>query len=73
MKELFDNISQVNFSTFAGAYASVRLFFSFTNGSYNMHLEEFKEVLESDLLPKRVVDYVNHVYVPTQDEIEEAS
>lgn len=57
---------------FCGFFYAMRAFRT-TTDSYFMNFEQFNEVLDSGLLPARFVDYVEHTYIPTKEEIEESS
>jgi len=71
--ELFPgNIRDVTFTQFCGVYYAMRLFKYRTETAF-ITKDQFMEILGSPFIPSRLKDYINHMYSPTQDEIEAES
>lgn len=51
----------------------MRMFSSHAEGLLLIEKEDFDDMLDSGYLPARMVDYVEHTYIPSIEEIEEAS
>ena len=51
----------------------MRMFSSHSEGLLLIERSSFDDMLDSGYLPSRWVDYIEHTYIPTIEEIEEAS
>jgi len=51
----------------------MRMFSSHSEGLLLIEKKDFDDMLDSGYVPARLVDYVEHTYIPTIEEIEKAS
>jgi len=51
----------------------MRMFSAHSEGLLLIERDSFDDMLDSGYLPPRLIDYVEHTYIPTVEEIEEAS
>ena len=51
----------------------MRMFSAHSEGLLLIEKSDFDDMLDSGYLPPRMIDYIEHVYIPTIEEIEEAS
>lgn len=67
-----DQPSGLAFPAFAGHFFGVRLFRSQSDTLF-IDRDNFASIMDSDLVPDRLKDYIEKTYAPTQEEIDEQS
>lgn len=63
---------KVTFVNFASLFVAMRHFFQYSDGLF-LSYDKFKEFLASNKCPGRLKSYVEHTYIPTEEEINRAS
>lgn len=69
----FKGLKSTSFLAYVGFYYSMRMFSAHSDGLLLIEKVDFDDMLDSGYVPARFVDYIEHVYIPTIEEIEEAS